>query len=78
MCLVSSQKKIWLKDFCWQANVASTNDIANFVKKTNFNKKLIESNKKVTSNKTKYVDAEKKLNDCNFIHKTNKSCFRGS
>ena len=41
-------------------------------------KKLIESNKKVTSNKTKYVDAEKKLNDCNFIHKTNKSCFRGS
>ena len=38
-----------------QANLASKNDIANFVKKTDFDEKLKNLNKKVTSNKTKHV-----------------------
>ena len=36
-----------------QANLAIKIDIANFVNKTDFDKKLKNSNKKVTSNKTK-------------------------
>ena len=35
------------------ANLASKNDIANFIRKTDFNDKLKNLNKKVTSNKTK-------------------------
>ena len=38
-----------------QANLASKNDIANFVKKTDFDDTLKELNKKITSNKTKHV-----------------------
>ena len=39
---------------CWKhANLASKNDIADFVKNTYFDEKLIEINKKDTSNKTK-------------------------
>ena len=34
-----------------QANLASKNDFANFVKKTDFNGKLKNINKKLTSNK---------------------------
>ena len=45
------------------ANLASKNDIAKFVKKTNFGDKLINVNKKWTLNKTKHVEAEKKIND---------------
>ena len=48
--------------FCWnnlaQANLASKNDIAGFVKKTYFDNKLKNLNKKFTSNKTKHVLAE--------------------
>ena len=46
-----------------QANLASKNDIANFVKKKDFDDKLKILNKKVTSNKTKHVLVEKKLNE---------------
>ena len=45
-----------------QANLASKNYIANLVKKTDFDAKLTNLNKKVTSNETKYVEAEKKQN----------------
>ena len=38
-----------------QANLASKSDIANFVKKTDFDDKLKNVNKKVTSNKTKHL-----------------------
>ena len=38
-----------------QANLESKNDIANFVKKTNFHDKLKHLNEKVTSNKTKHL-----------------------
>ena len=49
-----------------QENLANKNYIANFVKNTDFDKKLIRIKKKVTSNKAKHAEAEKKLND----HKT--------
>ena len=38
-----------------QANLASKGDIANFVKKTDFDDKLKNLDKDVTSNKTKHV-----------------------
>ena len=41
-----------------QANLASKIDIGNFVKKTDFDDKLKNSNKKVTSNKTKHLLVE--------------------
>ena len=46
-----------------QAKLATKSDIADFVKKTDFNDKLKCFNKKVTLNKTRHVEAEKKLND---------------
>ena len=46
-----------------QANLASKNDVAALVKKTDFNDKLKKLNKKVTSNKTKHIKAEKKITD---------------
>ena len=47
-----------------QANLPSKkNGIYYFVKKTDFNQKLSKINKKVNSNKTKHLKAEKKLND---------------
>ena len=46
-----------------QANSATKVDIADFVKKADFDKKPISINKKITSNKTKHLDAEKKLTD---------------
>ena len=46
-----------------QENLTSKNDIADFVKKTDFDDKLKNLNKNVTSNKTKHVEAEKKLTD---------------
>ena len=42
-------------------NLASKNDIANFVKKTDFDNKLKNLNKKVASNKTKHVLVENEL-----------------
>ena len=44
-----------------QANLASKNDIAAFVKKTNFVYKLKSLNKKITSNKTKHVLVKNEL-----------------
>ena len=46
-----------------QANLVSKNEIANFVKKTNFNDKLKHLNKTVTSNKIKQVHVENELNE---------------
>ena len=41
-----------------QANLASKNDIANFVEWEDFDNKLQNLNKKITSNKTKHVPVE--------------------
>ena len=38
-----------------QANLASKNDISDFLKKKNFDDKLKTLNNKITSNKTKHV-----------------------
>ena len=46
-----------------QANLASKNDIANFVKNTDFDDKLKFLNKKITSNKTKHVLVENEVNE---------------
>ena len=45
------------------ANLASKNDIPNFVKMTDFDDKLKNLNKNVTSNKTKHVLVENELNE---------------
>ena len=42
-----------------QANLASKNDIADFVRRTDLDRKLRKTNNKVTSNKIKYVGVEK-------------------
>ena len=44
-----------------QANLASKNDIAAFVKKINFDDKTKNLNKKVTSNKLKHLVVENEL-----------------
>ena len=49
-----------------QANLASKNDIVNFLKKTDFYDKLKTLNKKFTSNETKHVFDE--MNKKNYIH----------
>ena len=46
-----------------QANLESKIDIAEFIKVTSFDEKLIKIKKNVTSNKATHVEAEKKLND---------------
>ena len=56
--LISQQQKILLLRRRAQANLASKSDIANFVKKTDFDDKLKNLNKKVTSNKTKNLLVE--------------------
>ena len=38
-----------------QANIASKNDISNFVNKADFDNKLLSFNKKINSKKTKHV-----------------------
>ena len=43
--------------------MASINDIANFVKKTNFDNKLTNSNKKITLNNTRHIEVKTKLDD---------------
>ena len=45
-----------------QAKSATKDDIDDFVKRTYFDKKLKSINKKVTSNKTKRLETEKKQN----------------
>ena len=46
-----------------QANIGSKSDIANFVKKTDFDDKLKHLNKNATSNKTKCVLVKNELNE---------------
>ena len=46
-----------------QANLTTKSDIDHFVEKTDFYDKLKYLNKKITSNKTKHVEIEKKLTD---------------
>ena len=46
-----------------QVNLASKTHIANLVRKTDFDDKLKNLNKKVTSNKTKHVLVENELNE---------------
>ena len=46
-----------------QAILASKNDITDFVKKTDFDKKLKNINKKVTWNKSRHVLVENQLNN---------------
>ena len=45
----------------WQAYLASKSDIADFVRKTDFDNKLKNLNKKITSNKIKHVRVENEL-----------------
>ena len=54
-----------------QAKLAFKADIDDFVQKTNFDEKLKNVNKKVTSNKTKHVEAENKLKKNNKQRWTN-------
>ena len=44
-----------------QANLECKNDIANYIKKTDFDDKLKKLNKKITSNKTTHVLVENQL-----------------
>ena len=46
-----------------QANLASKNYIANFIKKTDFTDKLKKLIKKFTSNKTRHIEVKTKLYD---------------
>ena len=46
-----------------KANLPTKGDFDDFVEKTDFNDKLNNLNKKVTSNKTKHVETQKKLTD---------------
>ena len=50
-------------------SLAAKADIGNFLEKTDFDDKLQNLNKKPTLNKTKHVEAERKLTDLR-----NKSC----
>ena len=54
-----------------QAKLAFKADIDDFVQKTNFDEKLKNVNKKVTSNKTKHVEAENKFKKNNKQRWTN-------
>ena len=51
-----------------QANLATKSDTTNFVNKTNFDEKLKDLNKKVTSNKTKHLLVEDKLKKLQTFH----------
>ena len=46
-----------------QTKLATKGDIVDFVKETYFDWELMNINSKVTSNKTKHVEAEKKLSN---------------
>ena len=46
-----------------QANLASKNDIANLVNKTNFDNKPLSFNKRINSNKTKHALVDNELNE---------------
>ena len=50
--------------FCYKIkNLASKNDVTNFVNKANFDNKLLSFNERINSNKTKHVLAENELNE---------------
>ena len=51
-----------------QATLASKSDIADLVKKTDFDEKLTNIYKRFASNKTKHVEVKKKLNDHTFSY----------
>ena len=75
--LIKSQKVLWAKSYVCRSyrgktgkgelfahilpNLASKNDITNFVNNTDFDDKLKYLNKKVTSNKTKHLHVENEL-----------------
>ena len=42
-----------------KSKLANKDDIADFIKKTNFDEKLKQNNNKVTSNKTRHVEVKK-------------------
>ena len=46
-----------------QTKLATKDDIADFIKETDFDQKIKNINKEITSNKTKYVRVEKKLTE---------------
>ena len=46
-----------------QGNLASKNDIANFIKKADFDNKLLSLNKSINLNKTKHALVENELNE---------------
>ena len=46
-----------------QTKLATKDDIADFIKETDFDQKIKNLNKEITSNKTKYVRVEKKLTE---------------
>ena len=55
-----------------QTNLASKNDVANFVKKTEFEDKLQNLNERVTSNKTKHLLIENELKKLQTFHSRSK------
>ena len=57
-----------------RANLGSKSDIANLVNKTDFDEKLKNLNKNVTTNKTKNVRVENELKK---LHKFDSSLFIG-
>ena len=65
---ITKQKFKWLtaENFAArlaQVKLATKADIADFIKKTDFDVNLKSSNKKVCSNETKQIEAEKKITD---------------
>ena len=56
----------YVTKFCCKiraSKFSDQNDIPALVKKTDFDDKVKNLNKKVTSNKTKHIEAEKKITD---------------
>ena len=51
-----------------QANLVSINDIANFVKKADFDNKLKRINKNVTSNKNELNELSKKVKSISVVY----------
>ena len=64
--LVSLVSKFMSENFAArlaQTNLVSNNDIADFVKKSDFDDKLKNLNKKVTSNEARHIEVKTKLDD---------------
>ena len=62
-----------------QANLARKSDTSEFTKTPDLDRKLRKIDKKITSNKSKHVEAVKKLQrSYNFLHKTNKLSIKRS